>query len=115
MCVRSGQSGKAFFPLMVASYSWLLQVAKRRLIQANLGLVLKAVSSYNHQKQVDIEDLVQAGLYGLSRGIDKYDPDRGNRVSTVAYMWTREAVGRAYNESARTIKISERALTSVRS
>ncbi len=82
-------------------------------MQANLRLVLKAVLGFRHQRQVNLENLVQAGLYGLSRGLNKYDPDRGNRVSTVAYVWIREAVGRAYNESARTIKISERMLTNV--
>jgi len=75
--------------------------------------VLKAVLGYSQQKQVDMQDLIQAGMYGLGRGLDKYDPSRGNRVSTVAYMWIKEAVGRVYNESARTITISERTLTNV--
>ncbi|DBA75516.1 TPA: hypothetical protein ACH3X1_010765 [Trebouxia sp. C0004] len=90
------------------------QVARRRLTQANLHLVLKAVLAYSQQKQVEMQDLIQAGMYGLSRGLDKYDPSRGNRVSTVAYMWVKEAVGRVYNESARTIIISERTLTNMR-
>lgn len=75
--------------------------------------MLKAVLGYSQQKQVDMQDLIQAGMYGLGRGLDKYDPSRGNRVSTVAYMWIKEAVGRVYNESARTITISERTLTNV--
>lgn len=87
--------------------------ARRRLTQANLHLVLKVVLAYSQQKQVDMQDLVQAGMYGLGRGLDKYDPSRGSRVSTVAYMWVKEAVGRVYNESARTIIISERTLTNV--
>ncbi|KAL0045616.1 hypothetical protein WJX82_011513 [Trebouxia sp. C0006] len=90
------------------------QVARRRLTQANLHLVLKAVLGYSQQKQVDMQDLIQAGMYGLGRGLDKYDPSRGNRVSTVAYMWIKEAVGRVYNESVRTITISERTLTNMR-
>ncbi|KAA6418737.1 MAG: hypothetical protein FRX49_11390 [Trebouxia sp. A1-2] len=88
--------------------------ARRRLTQANLHLVLKVVLAYSQQKQVDMQDLVQAGMYGLGRGLDKYDPSRGSRVSTVAYMWVKEAVGRVYNESARTIIISERTLTNMR-
>ncbi len=95
------------------NYSLILQVARRRLTQANLHLVLKAVLGYSQQKQVDMQDLIQAGMYGLGRGLDKYDPSRGNRVSTVAYMWIKEAVGRVYNESARTILISGRTLTNV--
>lgn len=90
------------------------QVARRRLTQANLHLVLKVVLTYSQQKQVDMQDLIQAGMYGLGRGLDKFDPSRGNRVSTVAYMWIKEAVGRVYNESARTIIISERTLTNMR-
>ncbi len=75
--------------------------------------MLKVVLAYSQQKQVDMQDLIQAGMYGLSRGLDKYDPSRGNRLSTVAYIWIKEAVGRVYNESARTIIISERTLTNV--
>ena len=91
----------------------LVQVAKRKLMQANLRIVLKVVLAYRHQQQVSMDDLVQAGMYGLSRAMDKFDPARGNKVSTVAHMWVKEAVGRAYNESARTIKISERMVTNV--
>lgn len=78
-----------------------------------MRLVLKVVLAYSQQRQVDMQDLIQAGMYGLSRGLDKFDPGRGNRVSTVAYMWIKEAVGRAYNESAHAIKLSERTLTNV--
>lgn len=90
-----------------------LQVARRRLAQAHLWVVFKVISAYQHQTEVSREDLVQAGLQGLSTALDKFDPDRGNRLSTLAYTWVREAVGRAYNESACTIKLSERARTNV--
>lgn len=91
----------------------LLQVAKRKLAQAHLWLVFKVVSAYQRQKQVCADDLVQAGLYGLDKALDKFDPDRGNRLSTVAYMWIKEAVGRSYYELAGTIKVSERTRTNV--
>lgn len=90
-----------------------MQVAKRKLTQAHLWLVFKEVSAYHRQKQVCTDDLVQAGLCGLDTALNKFDPDRGNRVSTVAYMWIKEAVGRAYTELAGTIKISERTRTNV--
>lgn len=90
-----------------------MQVAKRKLTRAHLWLVFKEVSAYHRQKQVCTDDLVQAGLCGLDTALDKFDPDRGNRVSTVAYMWIKEAVGRAYTELAGTIKISERTRTNV--
>ncbi|MCJ1242796.1 hypothetical protein MMC14_010805, partial [Varicellaria rhodocarpa] len=101
--------------LAFADHTALLQVARRRLVQAHLWLVSKAVSAYKHQKQVSQEDLVHAGLNGLSTALDKFDASRGNRVSTVAYMWIKEAVTRAYYDSAWTIKISERARTNVNS
>ena len=91
----------------------LLQVAKRKLAQAHLWLVFKVVSAYQRQRQVCTDDLVQAGLYGLDKALDKFDPDRGNRLSTVAYMWIKEAVGRSYYELAGTIKIPERTRTNV--
>ncbi|KAL3143683.1 hypothetical protein ABBQ38_002478 [Trebouxia sp. C0009 RCD-2024] len=90
------------------------RVAKRKLAQAHLWLVFKVVSAYQRQKQVCTDDLVQAGLHGLDKALDKFDPDRGNRLSTVAYMWIKEAVGRTYYELAGTIKISERTRTNVR-
>ena len=91
----------------------VIQVAKRQLAQAHVWLVFKEVSAYHRQKQVCTDDLVQAGLSGLNTALDKFDPDRGNRLSTVAYMWIKDAVGRAYNELKGTIKISERTRTNV--
>ena len=90
-----------------------IQVAKRQLAQAHLWLIFKEVSAYHQQKHVCRDDLVQAGLSGLDTALDKFDPDRGNRLSTVAYMWIKEAVGRAYHELTGTIKISERTRTNV--
>ena len=90
-----------------------IQVAKRQLAQAHVWLIFKEVSAYHRQKQVCTDDLVQAGLSGLDTALDKFDPDRGNRLSTVAYMWIKDAVGRAYNELTGTIKISERTRTNV--
>ena len=90
-----------------------MQVAKRKLAQAHLWLIFKEVSAYHWQKHVCTDDLIQAGLSGLETALDKFDPDRGNRLSTVAYMWIKEAVGRAYNELTGTIKISERTRTNV--
>ena len=91
----------------------VLQVARRKLAQAHMWVVFKVVSAYQHQTEVSRDDLVQAGLQGLSTALDKFDPNRGNRLSTLAYTWVREAVGRTYNESACTIKLSERARTNV--
>lgn len=90
-----------------------MQVAKRKLAQAHLWLIFKEVSAYHRQKHVCTADLVQAGLSGLDTALDKFDPDRGNRLSTVAYMWIKDAVGRAYHELTGTIKISERTRTNV--
>lgn len=95
-------------PAMSPHCTALLQVAKRQLAQAHLWLVFKVVSAYQRQKLVCTDDLVQAGLHGLDTALDKFDPGRGNRLSTVAYMWIKDAVGRAYNQLVGTIKVSER-------
>lgn len=90
-----------------------MQAAKHMLIKSNQRLVLKVVSTYNKQKQVPVEDLLVAGLHGLERGVDHFEPARGNRLSTVAYIWIWEAVRRVFTELAVAIKIPAAIKTNV--
>ena len=85
-----------------------MQVAKRKLIKSNQRLVLKVVGTYNLQKRVPVDDLLVAGLRGLETGVDRFQPSRGNRLSTVAYMWICEAVRRVFTELAVAITIPGR-------
>lgn len=73
--------------------------ARETLIQSLLGLVYAIASRYT--QLAPLEDLIQEGAIGLIEGIDRFDPDRGHRLSTYAYPWInkriREAAG--YNQS----------------
>ena len=89
------------------------QVAKRQLMKASQGLVLKVVEPYSKQSLVPVDDLLMAGLHGLQTGVQKFDPARGARLSTVTYMWISEAVRSAFREMAAGIWIPGRAKADV--
>ena len=92
----------------------LIQVAKRKLIQASSGLVFKIVTPYLKQQLVPVEDLLMAGMDGLRVGVQKFDPARGTRLSTVAYMWASQAVRGTFREMAAGIWVPAKARADVR-
>lgn len=78
--------------------------ARQRLIEKNLRLVVSVAKKYRGYG-LPFEDLIQEGNIGLMKGIDKYDPDRGYRLSTYATWWIRQAVQRAVADKGRTIRV----------
>ena len=80
------------------------QQALNRLIEANLRLVVSIAKKY-HSTHLSFLDLVQEGNLGLINAAHKYDPSRGNKFSTVATYWIRQAIGRALENSGRTIRL----------
>ena len=80
--------------------------ARERLIVSNLRLVAKIAQEYT-DVGLPLMDLIQEGNVGLIQAIDRFDPERGFRLSTYAVWWIRRAILLAINTSSRTIRIPD--------
>ena len=99
-------------PLLRAEEEWALaervqrgdSEARRRLIEANLRLVVTAARSYVG-RGVPLLDLIEEGNIGLIRAVEKFEPQRRLRFSTYAMWWIRQGVQHALSHQGRTVRI----------
>ncbi len=80
------------------------EVAKRRLIESNLRLVMSITRNYT-KAGVPLLDLIQEGNLGLIRAVEKFDYRMGYKLSTYATWWIRQSVTRALADQGRTIRL----------
>ena len=78
--------------------------AKARLVNSNLRLVISNARKYQGH-DLPLLDLIQEGILGLIRAAEKFDYRKGFKFSTYATFWIRQAIQRALDNRARTIRI----------
>ena len=78
--------------------------AKDRMINSNLRLVVANARRYQGQG-LALGDLIQEGMLGLIRAVEKFDWRKGFRFSTYATLWIRQAIQRGLENTSRTIRL----------
>ena len=87
--------------------------AKARIVESNMRLVVSIAKAYR-SSGIPFEDLIQEGAIGLMTAAERFDPSRGYRFSTYATQWIRQAIGRAVDNKAKSIRLPAHVSESLR-
>ncbi|KAH7668813.1 Sigma3 and sigma4 domains of RNA polymerase sigma factors protein [Dioscorea alata] len=87
-------------------------LAQEKLAMSNVRLVISIAQKYDHLG-ADMADLVQGGLIGLLRGIEKFDSSKGFRISTYVYWWIRQKIAESLNMSKKKVRNATEAVSKI--
>ena len=80
------------------------EAARQHMIQANLRLVVRIAKDYD-DFGLPLMDLISEGNFGLIKAIERFDPDKGGKLSTYAAWWIKQAIKRALASNGKTIRL----------
>jgi DNA-directed RNA polymerase sigma subunit (sigma70/sigma32) len=89
--VVQGLQSEAHLQLLLAN----MHKARSLMMQYNFRLVISIAKQYAN-KGVELQDLIQEGILGLTRAVDKFNPSKGFKFSTYAHWWIRQVRETAY-------------------
>lgn len=80
------------------------EAARQHMIQANLRLVVRIAKDYDNFG-LPLMDLISEGNFGLIKAVERFDPDKGGKLSTYAAWWIKQAIKRALASDGKTIRL----------